>query len=348
MAEFSFRATQGTPVDQRTDGPGVTRIDPADPAAPLYQLLAKIRSPLTLRDTMILPVRTGYIGQDHPSGAAALPHWDHMFPEVVVEQIGVPSPAGPIRCQVYRPGPTANNRPLMVYVHGGGFMVGRSEDTDYMTRKICGQNDVIVVSVNYRLAPEWPFPAGIDDCLAVYRWLRANGGELGGDPARIGVAGDSSGANFAAALPLRARAQGVAPPDVSVMFGPVPDLCFEEHESFNRLAFTGVVYDAAFMGFARGAYCRYAERTHPHVSPLRADLTGFPPAMIIVGTHDPLVDSCRAFARKLQDAGVAHVELFVREGMPHGFYFFPGLFREEEEAFIAVSGFLRRHLGSAA
>jgi acetyl esterase len=99
------------------------------------------------------------------------------------------------------------------------------------------------------------------------------------------------------------------------------------------------------MGFARGAYCRHSEWTHPHVSPLRADVTGFPPAMIVVGTHDPLVDSCRAFAGKLQDAGVESVELFVREGMPHGFYFFPGLFREEEEAYAAVSGFLRGHLG---
>ncbi len=346
MAERSSWVIQGTPVDQRTDGPGVTHIDPADPASPLYQLLAKIRSPLTLRDTMILPVRTGYIGQDHPSGPAALPHSDHMFPDVIVEQIGVPSAAGPIRCHVYRPGPAAKNRPLMVYVHGGGFMVGRSEDTDYMTRKICAENEVVVVSVNYRLAPEWPFPAGIDDCLAVYRWLRSHGGELGGDPTRVGVAGDSSGGNFAAALPLRARAQGIAPPNVSVMFGPVVDFLFEEHESFNRLAPTGVVYDTAFMGFARGAYCRYSEWTHPHVSPLRGDLSGYPPAMIIVGTHDPLVDSCSAFARKLREAGSADVELFVRDGMPHGFYFFPGLFREEEEAYAALCGFLRRHLGT--
>jgi acetyl esterase len=335
-------------VDQRTDGPGVTRIDPADPAAPMYRLLARVRSPLTLRDTMLLPVRSGYAGQTPPGGADALPHWDHMFPGVVVEGIGVPSPAGPIRCQVYRPAATARGRPLLVYVHGGGFMLGRSEDTDYMTRKICAQNDVVVVSVNYRLAPEWPFPAGIDDCLAVYRWLRAHGADLGGDPGRVGVAGDSSGGNFAAVLPLRARAQGLPPPDVSVQFAPVLDLFFEEYESFNRLAPLGVVYDAAFMGFARGAYCRYAEWTHPHVSPFRSDLSGYPPALVIVGTHDPLVDSCRAFAARARDAGASHVELFVREGMPHGFYFWPGLFPQEEEAYAAVTAFLRRHLAGAA
>jgi acetyl esterase len=215
-----------------------------------------------------------------------------------------------------------------------------------MTRKICAQNNVIVVSVNYRLAPEWPFPAGIDDCLAVYRWLRQYGDEIGGDRTRIGVAGDSSGGNFAAALPLRARTQNLAPPNVSVMFAPVLDLLFEEYETFNRLAPTGVVYDAAFAGFLRGAYCRYSEWTHPHVSPMRADLAGFPPAMIIVGDHDPIVDCCRVFARKLQDSSGNHVELFVREGMPHGFYFWPGMCREEEEAYTALSGFLRSHLGT--
>jgi acetyl esterase len=335
------------PVDQRTDGPGVTHIDPADPAAPMYQLLNRIRRPLTLRDTMLLPVRSGYAGQTPPGGADALPRWDHLFPGVVVEEVNVPSPAGPIRCQVYRPSATARGRPLLVYVHGGGFMLGRSEDTDYMTREICARADMIVVSVNYRLAPEWPFPTGLDDCLAVYRWLREHGAALGGDPTRVGVAGDSSGGNFAAALPLRARDQGLAPPDVSVQFAPVSDLLFEEYESFNRLAPTGVVYDAAFMGFARGAYCRPSEWRHPHASPFRGDLRDYPPALVIVGTHDPLVDSCRAFVQKAHEAGAIHVELCVREGMPHGFYFWPGLFREEEEAYAAVTDFLRRHLAGS-
>ena len=336
------------PVDKRTDGPGITRIDPTDPAAPMYRLLAKVRAPLTLRDTMIMPVRFGYAGQTPPDAASALPRWDHMFPNVVVSEIRVPSPDGPVRCQVFRPSAQGDDWPLMVYVHGGGFMVGCSEDTDYMTRRLCADNNVVVVSVNYRLAPEWPFPAGLDDCLAVYAWLRRHGRSLGGDPARIVVAGDSAGGNFAAALPLRARARGMAPPEAAVMFAPVLDLRFEECESFNRLAPKGVVYDAAFMGFLRGAYCRYEEWEHPHVSPLRGDLAGYPPAMIIIGTHDPLVDSCWLFAQKAKDAGASHVELMVREGMPHGFYFWPGLFREEGEAYAAVATFLARHLGRTA
>ena len=348
MAERLQATAPAVAVDQRTDGPGVTHIDRSDPAAPMYQLLAKIRAPLTLRDTMITPVRVGYAGQTPPEGAAdAVPRWDHLFPNVVVTEINIPSPDGPIRCQVYQPSPRPAGRPLLLYVHGGGFMVGRSEDTDYMTRRICADNGTIVVSVNYRLAPEWPFPAGLDDCVAVYAWLRAHGGEVGGDPARVGVAGDSAGGNFAVALPLRARARAMPPPDAVVAFAPVLDLRFEEHESFNRLAPLGVVYDAAFMGFLRGAYCRHSEWDHPDVSPLRGELRGYPPALIAVGTHDPLVDSCTAFARKARETG-SDVELLVYEGMPHGFYFWPGLFREESEAYAALTGFLRRHLGTAA
>ncbi|MBI4962239.1 MAG: alpha/beta hydrolase [Desulfomonile tiedjei] len=347
MGDPSSSVIHGTPVDQRTDGPGVTRIDSADPAASMYDLLAKVRSPVTLRDMMIFPVRAVYAGQMPPGGLEAIPHWDHMFPNVTVEEMYVPSPDGPVRCQVYRPDATAQNRPMMLYVHGGGFMLGRSEDTDYITRRICAENGVIVVSVNYRLAPEWPFPAGLDDCLAVYCWMREHGPDIGGDPGRVGVAGDSSGGNFAAVLPLLARSQNLAPPDVSVMFAPVLDFLFEEYESFNRMAPTGVVYDAPFMGFARGAYCRYSEWTHPHVSPLRGDLGGFPNAMIIVGTHDPIVDSCLEFARKLRTSASNQVELFVREGMPHGFYFWPDLFPQEEEAYGALAVFLRRHLGGA-
>lgn len=335
-------------VDRRTDGPGITRIDPADPAAPMYQLLSKLRQPVALRDLMLHPVRYGYAGQDQPDTATILPTWDLLFPGMVVDEVRVPSPAGPIRCQTYRPKAAAAGLPVLVYCHGGGFMVGCSEDTDYMTRRICAAAGVVVLSVNYRLAPEWPFPAGLDDCLQVYRWARNHAGEVGGDPRRVGVAGDSSGANFAAALPLRARDLGLPLPDISIQFAPVLDMRFEEYASFEKLAVTGVVFDAAFLGFARGAYCRYAEWSHPHVSPLRGNLRGYPPALVVIGTRDPLIDSCRAFADALRAAGGAGVELLMAEGMPHGFYFWPGVFpKEEKDAYAAVAAFVGRYLGSA-
>lgn len=341
MSQFS---SAGVDVDRRTDGPGVSHIDAADPAAPMYQLLAKLRKPVALRDIMIRPVREGYAGQDLPDAATVLPPWQHLFPGVAVNEIRVPSAAGPIRCQVYRPA-DATSRPVVVYCHGGGFMVGCSEDTDFMTRRICSVAGAVVISVNYRLAPEWPFPYGLDDCLEVYRWVRQHAHEIGGDPRRVAVAGDSSGGNFAASLPLRAREKGLPVPDAAVMFGPVLDFQFEKYESFERLAMTGIVFDAAFMGFARGAYCRYSEWSHPHVSPICGDLNGYPPAFIAVGTHDPMIRNCQEFAAALNAAGNANIELVIRDGMPHGFYFWPGVFAKDEAAtYAALATFLKRHL----
>src|SRR6201987_3149226 len=145
-------------VDRRADGPGVTGIDAADPAAPMYQLLARLRKPVALRDIMIRPVREGYAGQDLPDVATVLPPWEHLFPGQIVSEKRIQSHAGPIRCRIYHPDAGSGPRPVVVYCHGGGFMVGSAEDTDYMTRRICSVAKVTVVSVNYRLCrfqPAW-------------------------------------------------------------------------------------------------------------------------------------------------------------------------------------------------
>src|SRR5262249_50578321 len=315
-------------VDQRPNGPGVSKIDPSHPAAPMYRLLAKMRSPVTLRDLMIHPVRTGYIGQEQPLTAAELPKSAaELYPEIGVSEVAVPSPAGRIRCQVFSPPaskPRGGPRPMMLYLHGGGFTVGQSEDTAYITSRIAAENAMVVVSANYRLAPEWPFPACLDDCLAVLQWMEKNGATFGGDGTRIGVGGDSAGGNLAAALVIKARDEGVSPPQTTVLLAPITDFFFEQHESFARLEPLGIVTHAAFMLFVRGAYLVHGKNwAHPHASPARADLRNYPPTFIATGTADPLVDDNRVFAQKLRAAGVGKVEHFVREGMPHGFYFFP-------------------------
>jgi acetyl esterase len=115
----------------------------------------------------------------------------------------------------------------------------------------------------------------------------------------------------------------------------------ERHESFERLAPLGIIYDTAFVGYIRGAYVVHHQNwSHPHVSPALADLRGYPPTLVVSGTADPIVDDNRAFVRKLRDSGNDQVEHFVRERMPHGYYFFPGLLPEGDEAFEAVSRFL--------
>jgi acetyl esterase len=349
MDDKPTAASLPTFVDQLPNGPGVSRIDPSDPAAPMYRLLARMRSPVTLRDLMIHPVRVGYIGQGEPIDPAEMPKSAaELYPQIKISTLAVPSPLGPIRCQVFTPPAPTARRPVMLYLHGGGFTVGQSEDTAYITSRIAAENAMVVVSVNYRMAPEWPFPAGLDDCLVVLRFMRENGAAIGGDGTRIVVAGDSAGGNFAAALPLKARDEGVAPPQAAVLLAPITDFFFEQYDSFERLAPLGIVYDSAFVGFIRGAYLVHAKNwAHPHASPARADLAGYPPTFVATGTHDPMLDDNGTFAAKLRAAGCADVEHFVREGMPHGFYFFPGIFRQGDEAFAAIARFLQRTFGAA-
>lgn len=333
-------------LDERTDGPGVSRIDPADPAAPIYRVISKLRSPLALRDIMIRPVRTGYIGQDQSIDPKSLPpSAAELYPEVEVVELDIPTPAGPMRAWRYTAPGSDAPRPLMLYLHGGGFTVGGARDTDYITSRIARETGTIVVSVSYRLAPEWPFPAGLDDAAAAFRWLRAAGASIGGDPARISVAGDSAGANLSAALPLKLRDEGERVPEAAILLCPVTDFVFEDHASFERLAPLGIVYDTAFCGFIRGAYAVHRDTwTHPYVSPARAELAGYPPALIVSGTEDPMIDDNRSFAGKLRAAG-RDVEHFVREGMPHGYYFFPGVVPQGDEAFAAIAAFLKRTTG---
>lgn len=336
-------------VDAAAQAPGLSRIDPDDPAAPYYRLLARLRSPLTLREMMIMPVRTGYIGlNQQPDPATLPPSAAELYPKVAVSEIQAPSGIGPIRCQVFTPPEPATQKPMMLYAHGGGFTVGSSEDTAYLTSRIAQENGLIVVSPNYRLAPEWPFPAGLDDCLAVLRWMRERGAEIGGDPDWIAVGGDSAGANFAAALPLKARDEPLRPPEAAVLLCPITDFHVERHDSFERLAPLGIVYDTAFVGYIRGAYLVHRRNwSHPHASPALGDLRSYPPTLIVSGTEDPMIDDNRAFAERLREADV-QVEHFVREGMPHGYYFFPGLLPEGDEAFGAVASFLQRMLRRVA
>ncbi|MGB8575255.1 MAG: hypothetical protein WCD56_01655 [Pseudolabrys sp.] len=139
MEESTSRQTTTTPFVDKLPDTGVSKIDPSDPAAPPYRLLAKMRSPLSLRDLMILPVRTGYIGQQQAVDPSELPKSTaELYPDVSVSDLEIPSTAGRIRCQVFRR-PLRDRCPMMRYVHGGGFTVGQSEDTAYHQSNCSGK-----------------------------------------------------------------------------------------------------------------------------------------------------------------------------------------------------------------
>ncbi|MEI3866024.1 alpha/beta hydrolase [Microbacterium sp. CCNWLW134] len=325
---------------------GLSYIDPDDPAMPSYRVIANNRQPVALRDMMILPVRTGYIGQDRikPDPALVPPTGAEAVPDVDVDTVYLPVRDGVASALVYRPQGVAADDALgvILYVHGGGFTVGSAADTDYITRRLAKENGVIVVSANYRLAPEYPFPTPLDDVADLYAWLRTDAHRLGGDPAWVAVAGDSAGSNFAAALPLLARTRGLPAPDAVLMYGAFVDFAQERWPSFQAQAPRGIVYDSAFFGFIRGAYLPTTPWTDPLASPIYGDLAGYPPTFLATGTHDPIVDSARAFAQALAAEGVA-VDGYFPEGMPHGFYFFPDVqVPEGDIAFERTAAFLAK------
>lgn len=325
---------------------GLSYIDPNDPAMPMYRVIANNRQPVALRDLMIAPVRSGYIGDGHqPDPSLVPPNGAEAVPGVMVDQVYLPVRDGVARCQLYRPADSPDERlPVIVYFHGGGFTVGSSEDCDFLARKLAFTNHALVVSANYRSAPEFAFPIPLDDAFDVYRWVVDHGEEIDADSSRLAVAGDSAGSNLAAAIPLRARDDGVRVPDAVVMLGAFADFQFERWPSFMELAPHGIVYDMPFAGFIRGAYVSTTPWSHPWVSPIEGDLAGYPLAVVVAGTHDPIVDSAKEFARRIRDVGGETVDYFPA-GMPHGFYFFPGVHREEAVAYDVVAKALAAPFG---
>ncbi len=318
---------------------GLSYVEPDDPAMPMYRVIANNRQPVALRDLMIAPVRSGYIGDGRQPDPALVPP--------IGRRGGARRRRGPgLSTGTRRGGPLpalpahaprgTGALPVIVYYHGGGFTVGSSEDCDFLARKLAFTNEALVVSANYRSAPEFMFPVPLDDAFAVYRWVVEHGAQLDADPARVVVAGDSAGSNFAAAIPLRAREEGVRVPDAVVMLGAFADFQFERWPSF--LA-AGAPRDRLRHGVRRvhpRRLRRSAAWDHPWVSPIEGDLTEYPLAVVVAGTHDPIVDSARAFARRIREAGGRTVDYFP-EGMPHGFYFFPGVHPEEDIAYGVVA-----------
>jgi acetyl esterase len=318
------------------------------PARPIYEwTLCARRIPSTKQ--IIAQALRAEMTPPPPPGCPQIEVPPALMREVRREALHAPGlgDAPAVRALVYHPCAALAPPPVIVYFHGGGWCLGEPEGVDLIARKLCWLAGVVVVSVAYRLAPEHPYPAGLDDCVAVYRWLRAEGAaRLGADPRCVAVAGDSAGGNLAAALTLRTRAEGDPPPAASVLLCPVTDVRFEQYESCRRLGPTSIAYDLPFLAYVRAAYAPYEEWDHPHVSPMRADLRDFGPALIIAAGEDPLRDDNRAFAARLAAAGNPDVTLDYYAAMPHAFYYLLGMTREEDAAYQTIAAFLRRALAS--
>lgn len=208
---------------------------------------------------------------------------------------------GGLDYRLYRPA-TAGPHPVVVYFHGGGWVFGGPESDDPLCRELCVETDAVVVSVGYRHAPEHRWPTAVDDGFAATRWVADHLDELGGDPGRLAVVGWSAGGNVAAVVAQRCREEGR--PDLSgqVLLCPVTD-CDLTRPSYVDNG-DGYVLTADVMAWFWDHYCDPADRIDPSASPLRGELAGLPPAMVVTAEFDPLRDEGDAYAAALAEAGV--------------------------------------------
>lgn len=202
----------------------------------------------------------------------------------------MPGPAGPLRLRAYAPLGTGPF-PLLVFFHGGGGVVCDLDTHDALCRNLSAAAGCVVASVDYRLAPEHRFPAAPDDCLAAIRWGAEHAAELGADPARVAVAGDSAGGNLAAVTALRVRDEGGPRLAGQLLIYPATDLVLPAMPTFVENG-EGYGLTARDVAWFRDKYLNDpAEAMHPHISPLRApDLRSLPPALVITAEYDPLRD----------------------------------------------------------
>jgi len=262
---------------------------------------------------------------------------------VAISDTTLPGPAGPLRAKLFRPQGKAP-LPLLVYFHGGGWVIGSPETHAKLCAELAEGAGCLVLSLGYRLAPEHPAPAPLDDCTAAVRWAFANAGAIGADPARIAVGGDSAGANPAAAACLRLRDEGGPVPRFQLLLYGVYQRQFDS-PSMVANAEGKILTRDAMVWFWNHYLSGGASETDPYVAPLYGDLRGLPPAFLIVGTLDPLLDESRAFAERLQAAGVP-TRLSVYEDQPHIFLQLTALLDRAKEGLRETCAALRAGLAS--
>jgi acetyl esterase len=231
--------------------------------------------------------------------------------------------------------------PCLLYLHGGGFVIGSPDTHDRLTRELAEGIGARVLSLHYALAPESPYPAGLEDCVDTARWLGAHARELGIDPARLVIGGDSAGANLSAATILRLRDEH-APVSFRAALLLYGRFSGEDTPSISAWGDRDLVLSHAVMEWFERQYVgERPNRNDPYFAPLTADLSGFPPAFLTVGTLDPLLDDSRLFAAALEKAG-GTAELHVYEDGLHAFMQFSVL-DMCADAIAKCSAFARRH-----
>ena len=262
-------------------------------------------------------------------------------PVARVENRDIPGPAGALPVRIYWPEASDGPAPLVVFCHGGGFVLCSLDTHDELCRALCRGAGAVVVSVDYRLAPEAPYPAAADDCYAGLVWAVAHAAELGADAGRVAIAGDSAGGNLAAVTALRARDMGGPALRHQCLIYPVTDCRFDTPSYIENAE--GYFLTAESMRWFWSHYLQDMGRAaEPYASPLRSpDLSGLPPALVITAEYDPLRDEGEHYAQALSAAGVPTV-LRRYDGMIHGFVTMAEIFEDGRAALALAVEQLRK------
>lgn len=260
------------------------------------------------------------------------------------EDRAIPGPAGDIPVRIYTPVAGGGTGPALVYFHGGGWVIGDLETHDALCRTLANEAGCKVIAVDYRLAPEHPFPAAIDDAYAAVKWVEANSSEIGIDPNGIAVAGDSAGGNLAAAVCLKAKAEKGPEIAFQLLIYPVTDAPrnTQSYKDFGE----GHFLEAEGMDWFWNHYVLAggADPADPYAAPLRAEsLAGLPPAYVVTAGFDVLRDEGKAYAEALKKAGV-EAEYVNYEGMIHGFFNLQGALDVSRDAVKAAAKALKEAL----
>ena len=279
--------------------------------------------------------KMGYPARESPVAVAA------------VRDLAIAGPGGGLPVRIYTPVGTGPH-PLVMYFHGSGFVLLDLDSHDDLCRRMCAGAGCVVVSVDYRLAPEHPFPAAPDDCLAATRWAIGQASALDVDPALVVLAGDSAGACLAAVTAMRLRdARGPALRG-QLLFYPVTNYPSPAPASYTHYGVGYGLTTEGMLWFWRQYLPDLSLATHADVSPLRVNsMHGLPPACVLVAEFDVLRDEGEAFAQRLREAGIATLS-HSYGGMNHGFLKYTGVLQQADAAVAQACAWLRDVLGKAA